>query len=667
MKFEFMKRIYYFLLVAAGLLFDISIYAQDFGAWAGSKGIFIKFGKVLPVNFEYVLERKISGENQWTAVGSFRIPASKPEMLSRIRLAVAKNPIFSMPDNHSVSFFWNKLSKSLVCDSLYFYAAGIIYLEASGVAYFDNNIKPSVGYTYRISRLQKGKPMGTPVEAQTLSFPGEKPVYSERFISATANGNSVMLSYSIPASKHPYGIRLLRQYYLQTPLEQITADIVFVSKNDSITAEITDNSVGERMTYRYVVEMFDYLGNMALPAEAVTVVNIKPYGESVILKKFIATSVESSGSVQLNWWYNGQRPALNNIQVFRSDSFDCGFKRIALLPANDTSFTDNGVVPIHSYYYYLVFNNVYGQSPPTNKVVGMLKPVKSGLLPPMHVRIASVFDGNRISWVRAGENIKGYYVYRADGYTGELKQYSPFIGSDSSANVYVDKSENLLPGKIYSYAVVAVNTSSYLSSFSERVASKPLPAKLETPLNLRAIKQGKNVLLVWENMSETDENINSYKIFRAIALLNSDSYGKFLPVASSSVNNYTDTTVADGYKYAYSICSVGISGSESPKSTVVLITVNINQPLPPAGLRVITSAKEILIHWDRVASNDIKEYRLYREIPGEKAALISAFKPDNTDFTDATLKKGQTAYYSVTTVNSKGEESEKSDEVGAVQ
>jgi fibronectin type 3 domain-containing protein len=662
-----MKRTSYFLLIASGLLFNISIYAQNFGAWAGSTGIFIKFGKELPVNFEYLLERRTSGEEQWTALGTFRIPASKPELLSRMRMAIVKNPLFSMPDNNTISYIWDRLNKSSVSDSLYFYAGGIIYLEASGVAYFDNNIRPSVGYTYRISRIGKGKTIGTPVETQTLAYPGEKPVYSERFNSATASGHSVMLSYSVPESKHPYGVRLLRQYYLQTPLEQVPADIVFASKGDSINIEITDNSVVERMTYRYVVELFDYLGNAARPAEAVTIVNVKPYGESAILKKFVATSVEGNEAIQLNWWYNGQRPALNNIQVFRSDSFDCGFKRIALLPANDTSFTDNGVVPIHSYYYYLVFNNVYGQSPPTNKIVGMLKPVKSGLLPPMHVRIASLADGNRISWVRAGENIKGYYVYRADGYTGDLKQHSSFIGSDSSANVYIDKSENLLPGKIYSYAIVAVNTSSFISPFSERVASKPLAAILETPLNLRAIKQGRNVLLVWENMSEINADVFLYKIFRAETSINADKYDNFIQIASAPTNNYADTTIAEGSKYAYTVCSVGVSGSESPRSSIVLYKANINRPLAPAGLRVITTTKEILIHWDRVAVNDIKEYRLYREIPGEKAAMIGTFKPDIVKFTDTSLKKGQTAYYSVASVNTKGEESEKSDEVGVVQ
>ena len=648
------------------ILISLNCFSQTRDCWSqpGKNGIFIKLGKELPKGFVYRLDRKEPGKNDWQIIKTFSTPGNLQETRSLMLITASKNPIYGMANDSTINRFWKLLYQSKICDSLYSYASNPLYLEIAGAGFFDMTALPGAGYEYRITKVNNGKTLTEPVITKSVTFPGKKPEYQLKFSSIQANGNAIRLVWSFTKENHPYGIKVFRAVYLQTNLQEIKPEIVFVQEKDSIMAEITDREVVERMTYRYMILPYDIFGNERSPSDDVLVVNVKPFGDALNLTKFTAKSADKENGIRLAWAYK-EKKAINRILIYRSDNFDSGFQRLADIPAQDTSYTDSNVQPVKSYYYFLVFNNVYGQSPPSNKVIGMLKPAHNAVLPPQQVGIKSLPEGNRIIWRRTEAGTKGYYVYRGDGYRAGLVQISPLIETDSMVVWYIDKRENLSPGITYSYAVKAVNTSSSISQLSVIVYANPVSRELPIPLNLRTMKYGKAVMLVWEDMGKIMPQITGYKVYRKLIDNKSKKTSEFEPVCKmDETNNFIDSLVTPGVLYEYAISSLGIAGSESGLSQSAEYFSESLKPFPPAGLRAIAGRDEVLLHWDSPGTNDIKEYRLYRETVGNKAELIATLKSGTTDFTDKIKDKTKTFYYKVSLINLKGEESDVSDEVG---
>jgi fibronectin type 3 domain-containing protein len=656
-----MKTIASFCII---ILFSLNCFSQTTDSWSqpGKNGIFIKFGKELPKGFVYRLDRKEASKNDWQFMKAFSVPRNLQETRSQLLLTASKNPIYGMADDSTINRFWKILSQSKICDSLYSYASNPMYLEIAGAGFFDMNVLPGTAYEYRITRVNNGKPLTDPLITKSVAFPGKKPEYQLKFSSVQANGNAIRLIWSFSKENHPYGIRVFRDVYLQTNPQEIKPEIVFVQQKDSIMAEITDREVAERMTYRYMIVPYDVFGNERSPSDAVLVVNLKPFGEALNLTKFTAKSADKENGIRLAWAYR-EKKALNRILIYRSDNFDSGFQRLADIPAQDTSYTDRNVQPVKSYYYFLVFDNVYGQSPPSSKVIGMLNPTHNVVLPPQQVGIKSLPEGNRIIWRQTEPGTKGYYVYRGGGFNAKLVQISPFIETDSMVVWYIDKKENLSPGITYSYAVKAVNTSSSISQLSVIVYANPVSRELPVPLNLRTVKYGKAVMLVWEDMGKIMSQITGYRVYRKI--LDSKKTSEFEPVCKLNItNSFVDSMISPGIHYSYAISSLGISDSESGLSQTIEFVNEKSKPFPPAGLRAIAGKEEVLLHWDSPGTTDIKEYRLYRETTDTKAELIATLKPGTTDYADKIKDKTKTFYYTVSLINLKGEESDVSDEVG---
>jgi hypothetical protein len=298
----------------------------------------------------------------------------------------------------------------------------------------------------------------------------------------------------------------------------------------------------------------------------------------------------------------------------------------------------------------------------------MLKPNHKAVLPPQKIGIKKIPEGNRIVWRKTDPSTTGYYVYRGDGYKAKFYQISPLIQTDSAVAWYIDRNANLVPGVAYTYAIAAVNTSATISPRSEAVYAIPVPRIPPIPLNLRTLRYNKGVMLVWEDMKKIMPQVTGYKVYRKKIEAKSSKIETFDTICKiNETNNYIDTLVSPGIHYAYAVSSLSISHTESDLSQPFEFFIDTPKPFPPAGLRVIATSQEILIHWDAPATTDIKEYRLYRATPESPAKLIAALKPGETDFSDKVQHKDKTYFYTVSVVNLKGEESPQSDEVGVSQ
>lgn len=637
--------------------------AQDYWVKPGKNGIFIKFGKELPKGFEYRLERKPAEGTSWKTIKTFIVPQSKEEVKSRMMLAVSKNPFYGMPGDGVIAHFYGRIKASSISDSLYFYASNPLFIQCSGAGYFDTDALPGVKYEYRITKVHNNLEMSRPVTLKADVFPAVSPNYAYKFSSVEASGNSIHLSWSFTKNKYPFGVRVFKEVYMQTTRQEIFPAISFIEQGDSIFASFTDKEVAERITYRYTVIPFDAFGNEMPPSDAVIVLNVKPFGEAIQLLKFTATSREKENAIRLSWKYKSMK-AMNGITIYRSENFDNGFVELTHIPASDTSFMDYNVQPVKNYYYFMVFDNIYGQSPPTIKVIGMLKPNHKSKLAPQQVKVTQVPEGNKISWLRTEPDTKGYYVFRGNGYKSQLVQLTDIIESDSIYNSYIDKTGNLMVGINHSYVVRSINTSSSISPMSDTVYAQPLRKEIPVPLNLRIIPYNDKIMLVWEDMHAISTDVLGYRIYRWETTPEGKKITEPKIICKQiELNNYFDSIKQDVH-YNYYITSLGVMNTESNKSISVEYFKPFPKPIAPGGIRAIAMSNSILIHWDEPAVNDIKEYRLYREIIGSQPKMITVFKPGTTDYADNAVEIGKSYFYRISSVNLKGVESEKSDEVG---
>jgi fibronectin type 3 domain-containing protein len=81
-------------------------------------------------------------------------------------------------------------------------------------------------------------------------------------------------------------------------------------------------------------------------------------------------------------------------------------------------------------------------------------------------------------------------------------------------------------------------------------------------------------------------------------------------------------------------------------------------PGPPAGLTVLSGAPgELVVTWSPNQEPDLAVYRLYRSEEGSRPQRIAEISKPATTYTDTTAKPGVSYRYTLTAVDTSGNES----------
>jgi hypothetical protein len=649
------------LILLAIVLQVLSVSAQYPAAAPGKNGIFVLFDRNLPVGFSYKLERKTAdGKEDWTSVCTASFPVlSSSEIYNRLLSVNSKMPFYPVPDSSTIQKFINLVRGKKTTDSIYVYNAFPPYLEVLGTGYFDNLANPGISYEYRVSKIDKTRKVVQFSLVKAISFPGERKNFKATPVEVLPFGDKINIRFSVSGSSKPTGFRVYRQAYLQSPFREIHPSMAYLTSREGITMSLTDTLVVPRTIYNYVVVPYDVLGNDGLVSDTIQVNNVPKYGEVPSLKNLESISLDKELAIKLRWKVT-EPENLRGISIYRSINFDDGYILYTRVNPADTIFIDRNVDPITNYYYYLVFNGAYGDSPESAKVIGMVKGLKEPVLPPQQVNIKSVIAGNSISWKAIGNDTKGYYVFRGEGYSNPSEQITDLIISDSLQVSYLDSASNLTPGQPYCYAVRSVNKSNLLSTFSETVIAEMIKPQLITPMNLEVRRFNGNALLIWEDMKAISSFITGYKVWRQekgkekIQL--SENYHQ-------SANRFIDTTLIRGVTYDYFIQAEGVVNSESRLSEPYEFTLLLIEPVPPAGLRATKTDQGIILNWDTPSFEGLSGFKIYREKLGEGKILITTVGADISNFADQVTGKG-TYFYTITSTQKENRESAPSDEIG---
>jgi hypothetical protein len=204
------------------------------------------------------------------------------------------------------------------------------------------------------------------------------------------------------------------------------------------------------------------------------------------------------------------------------------------------------------------------------------------------------------------------------------------------------------------------------------------PVKPVTDIKLN--HENKVIKLTWakpllDEAGKSITDIAGYNIYRKIesekageaeANIGTIEEETFSKINRSSVllEYYEDKDTGTNGNYSYYVSAVISNQIESaPSETVSIKVTDIFPPEIPANLVCFKAQDHLFLTWKPVKDTDFSHYRVYRRLPPDEEFQLLADKVTATSYKDLDLKAGETYFYVVTSVDTKGNESEYSNEV----
>ncbi len=240
------------------------------------------------------------------------------------------------------------------------------------------------------------------------------------------------------------------------------------------------------------------------------------------------------------------------------------------------------------------------------------------------------------------------------------------------------------------YAVEVLNRNARGAGLSNR-ARVTAVLTLPPPGDLAAELTGDGVVLSWTSAGESqsvssDSPANSpsvqhrYRIYRRDEGSGKDAIAAEVPVPSSEPGpaHFTDPSFEWEKTYLYRITAVSIikrpdsevqvEGDDTP--AVRVVAHDVFPPSVPAGLQAAYSGEGqqpfIDLIWAPVTNADLAGYNVYRSetngAAGEKMVKLNSELVKSPSYRDTTVASGKTYTYSVSAVDVRGNESQRSEE-----
>lgn len=181
------------------------------------------------------------------------------------------------------------------------------------------------------------------------------------------------------------------------------------------------------------------------------------------------------------------------------------------------------------------------------------------------------------------------------------------------------------------------------------------------PAGLAAAASNGQVALSWAAAS----GAVSYNVKRATT--SGGAYTTISTAGAVTAPSYTDTTVANGTTYYYTVSAVNGSSVETANSAVEAAATPMAPPPVPAGVAATAGNMQVSLSWS--ASAGAARYNVKRSTTsGQEATITNVTSTSYTDFnfgTNNVLFNGTNYYYTVTAIGTTGVESAGSQEVSA--
>lgn len=630
---------------------------QSLRTLAYSTGVYVFCGSELPRGFSYIVERRSATDTGWTVLAELRTPKSEAECQGRLMSLPEAMLANTQIDTARVKWVWNKLYGSAAVDSLYAFAGDPRYQFVAGVGWFDEGL-PAGMYQYRVAKKDRQDRLA-PAGEQRISFPSASYEGRLRTVRFKPDDRGVIIHYAVSDTLHTAGLTLWRSKQHEQRFAEVGVRPFFTKINNQWVAEVVDSSAVKGLAYQYVAVPYDPLGNPGAASDTVTIYHMAKPGEIGMVQVFDVKPSEEKQGMELSWKINTS-VALTSVEIYRSRSgYDSTYEKIAsVAPKQTTYFDDRDLQPATSYFYYIIANAAYGRSFPSARVPGILKGNNANIIPPQNLEVTRRGNIVTLSFSKVEPDTRGYYIYRANSYTGPLEQLSRMVLSTDNTVQYVDTLPAASGPEVYTYAVADINTSYAVSPTGGRVSVRT-PGRLPIPDGVAAIKQGENVWVTWRNQSKQGLVV-AYQLLRSEVADAGAAAGKetLIALLPPQQNSFLDTTVVEGKRYRYSVRCRGIEeGDEGGLSQWASIYLPDVLPLAPARVVAIAAENKIVLRWEAPEDASVTRINIYRAKAGETAQQIASLPLTTRTYEDATAQPGVTYYYYLAAENGKKKES----------
>ncbi|MBZ5666653.1 MAG: hypothetical protein LAO30_18830 [Acidobacteriia bacterium] len=231
------------------------------------------------------------------------------------------------------------------------------------------------------------------------------------------------------------------------------------------------------------------------------------------------------------------------------------------------------------------------------------------------------------------------------------------------------------PAAEVTYAVEVLNRNARGAGLSNRV-HVPAVATLPPPADLSAELTGDGVVLTWTTAVEPQNAPavqHLYRIYRRDESSGKDAIAGEVPFGEPVSTHFTDGGFAWERTYFYRVTAVSIvkrpdsevqvEGDDTPPMRVV--AHDVFPPAVPAGLQAAYSGEGqkpfIDLVWAPVTNADLAGYSIYRSEASGSPVKLNSELVKSPSYRDTAVASGKTYTYSVSAVDVRGNESQRSE------
>jgi fibronectin type 3 domain-containing protein len=494
-------------------------------------------------------------------------------------------------------------------------------------SYLDEGLVRGVPYFYRIqafhsfangtlTKIMSAVPVGLPGPPENLT--------------ALSGTGQVALNWSLPIDDGGIAVTSYNLYRGPTP----AALELFVEL--SWWLFFLDMDVTNGVTYYYALTAVSPVGEGPWSP----IINATPLGFPGEVENLL-TDVDD-GRVSLSWnapSEDGGAP-VTAYRIYQGPTL--GPLTLVAETGDVRSYNDTGLTNGETYYYQVTAVNEVGEGPAKDPVWAVpIGPPSApmGLVPTPGAGIIE------LAWQPpdddGGSVIETYRLFKGTS-ADDLEWFYATTGEEFNMT-----DEDVVIGQTYYYAILAVNYL-HMGPLSVVVEASPFGPP-DAPFNLSLVQRNEKVVIEWSKpLDDGGSAILGFHIYRGTS---PQSLALFKEVEVRV--QYLDLDLEIGVTYHYAIATVNAAG-EGPMSDDKSITIH-SRPGVPTDLVAKAVGRTVVLSWTQPddGGSPITSYWLYRGTTSDNLTIIGTLLVNDT-FTDKTVERGTTYFYSLMALNEIG-------------
>lgn len=532
----------------------------------GPSGIFVYAGKEIPAGkniVSYKIER--SGDNlRWEQLAELKTPSGFDAFAKAVENAKAFFPSQPLPPTDKLNQLYKKAMATGNTDSLKGMRLLFPIRVALGIMYYDTTASKNIPYRYRITGI---KPAGEPAQSllsDTVSLPFQPKFDTIRYSESSLNPGTVMIKWK-SAGKNPAPLFMVYKFRFGAAAVAHGTTSRF-EVNDTTYYMYSDTAIsreaGKEM--QFFVSPYDHYGNSGLSSQ-VAVITQDGFNKAAFVKNHTSFVGPLSG-VQVCWHFTDPF-TVKRYEIYRSETAEAGFRKIAEAASIDTAYLDEQIWPEKTYYYMVQPVAKAGKRTRQSdimsaKVPGMViaeKP-KAPMLRQVamvngHIRLLVEVNDTLSTDIRVFRGVKGGLAALPGGLVRT---------QNASVVAFTDSTLPVKERKDVFYAVRNERAGVGISSLSDEMPIA-MNANPEEVSYFYAFPSKGKTELYWDAVADEKSRYSSYTLARQNGPANSKSPLNIL-AEHLTQSSFTDNTAQSGNVYTYVLRLADKKGGFSDKT-----------------------------------------------------------------------------------------------------